>query len=178
MQARVRFVLDGQTYDFTGSLMLPEAIAIEDATGWTQGEWEQQFQRGSARAVAAMVWILMRRKDAPGTPPFPEFTYDTGALEVIPLHEDGTPYDTEAINARVQELVADGMTVAGAAQKAREEEEERHKDRTQPAQPVDPPVAGTTGADEPQPSPSPEPPPATADSSPSTSASAPGSTST
>lgn len=38
-----------------------ELIAIEDATGWTAAEWGDAAERGSIKAVHALLWVMLRR---------------------------------------------------------------------------------------------------------------------
>lgn len=41
--------------------------AIEDATDWTIAEWVNRLQRGSIKAIHALLWVLLRQ-DSPDLP--------------------------------------------------------------------------------------------------------------
>lgn len=170
----MRFTVEGEIYDYSGRLMLPEAIAIEKATGLTQPEWEEKLQKGGALAQAALIWVLMRRKDAPGTPPFADLTYDTHEVDITFLRDDGTAVDMAALNARGEELIAAGMKRDDAMKQA---SEELMKPVAAEVVPENPTVGATIAppAPEPPPTPSSELPSPTPEPSPITSVSAPGS---
>jgi hypothetical protein len=150
--AGMKITLDGVEYSYNGSLMLPEAIAVEQQAGLTPGDFQKGLLKGSATALGALIWILMRRKDASGTPRFAELSFDINALEMESLGDDGLPLDLRGIAARVEELEAQGTTHEDAMRQAHEEETARH--RPNPPEPVDPQVAGSTGVAEPPPIPS------------------------
>lgn len=40
---------------------LSEALAIEKGLGCTYGQWEDDLAKGSARALAALVWLVWKR---------------------------------------------------------------------------------------------------------------------
>jgi hypothetical protein len=57
---------DPLSWDFDPDKMKSsELIAIEEATGWTAAEWGDAAERGSVKAVNALLWVMLRR-DRPG----------------------------------------------------------------------------------------------------------------
>lgn len=52
------------TFEFE-KMKSSELIAIEDSTGWTAAEWGDAAERGSIKAVNALLWVMLRR-DRPG----------------------------------------------------------------------------------------------------------------
>lgn len=171
MPRPLRFTVEGETFDYNGKLMLPEAIVLQKVTGWTKQEWAEQFDRGDVIAQAVLLWLLHKRRN-PGQPlEFAEFDYDTNDVDVAFLKRDGSPMDMPAVGKRINELVEGGLDKAEAVTQALDE-----ADPAPGAQePENPTVAaGTVAAAEPVPT-SPPSSPATPQPSPTTSESVPGS---
>lgn len=170
----MRLTLEGHTYDYTGKLMLPEAAAIQKATGMTYGEWQTALNKGDVVAVAALLWVLKKR--AGEIMPFSQLDFDVNELATTFLREDGTAMDMEALAARAQALMAEDpeCTREQALGQAMAEEMKPAPAEQEPANPTE--GAGTS-LQEPVPAPTPStaPSPPTSPPSPTTSVSAPGS---
>lgn len=62
-----------------------EAIAIEEAVGLTLVEMAEALDRGSAKAITALVWIAWSRKDP--TLSFESVKFHMGTVDVNPAEE-------------------------------------------------------------------------------------------
>lgn len=113
----VRVKLGDESYDFErSSLMFQEVVALEDATGYSFGEWQSELGRYSIRAVAGLLHILRKRAGVPSD--FETLNFSADDLECVPLHEDGTEFTqaevVEDIERRAREA-REGPTGAAAA---------------------------------------------------------------
>jgi hypothetical protein len=68
---------------------LPEAIELEEKLGMTFGEWQLALPRGSAKALAGFVWLVLKRNDR-----------DTALADILsgafPLDESDVIIEAEA----------------------------------------------------------------------------------
>jgi hypothetical protein len=54
--------INGEFHEFDRNRkMVAEMIALEEATGLSYGEWEAGLDKGSARAYAALAWLVWKR---------------------------------------------------------------------------------------------------------------------
>lgn len=56
-----KITIKGEVYSFDDRYSLPEAIALEEGLGMTFGEWTAARAKGSARALAGYLWLVLRR---------------------------------------------------------------------------------------------------------------------
>jgi hypothetical protein len=169
----MQFTVDGEKYVYDGKLMLPEAIAIQKATGWTKNDWMEQLGKGDVIAEAALFWVLRKRRYPDQPIEFAEMNYDTNGTDLTYLKRDGSPVDMEAVAARVQELQADNPDLA--REKALTQALDELDPEPEPQEFVDPPAGGSIAAAEPALTTSTGSPPPTLLPSPITTASVPGS---
>lgn len=60
----VKVTINGEVYPFDSDhYPLAEAIELEEGLGMDFAEWEQKLTRGSAKAIAGYVWLVLRRND-------------------------------------------------------------------------------------------------------------------
>lgn len=58
----LKVTIKDRVYSFdAGRYPLPEAIGIEEAAGVPFAEWQQALGRGSAKARAVFVWVVLKR---------------------------------------------------------------------------------------------------------------------
>lgn len=58
----IRVTLADETWEFSEDTAdSSELVDLENATGWTTGEWQDAVNRGSMRGLVALVWMLRRR---------------------------------------------------------------------------------------------------------------------
>lgn len=93
MTAKV--TINGKSYPFDSEhYPLAEAIELEEGIGMPFAEWEQQMLRGSAKAIAGYVWLVLKRngKDVPLADILSgEYAVDTREISIGP--GDGAPAD-------------------------------------------------------------------------------------
>ena len=54
--------INGEHFEFDPQRKpMTEMLALEDATGIAYGQWESGLQQGSAKALAALAWLLWHR---------------------------------------------------------------------------------------------------------------------
>src|SRR5215472_10559711 len=54
--------INGEFYEFDRNHKpMAEMLAMEEATGLAYGEWEAGLDKGSARALAALAWLVWKR---------------------------------------------------------------------------------------------------------------------
>lgn len=54
--------INGEHFEFDPQRKpMAEMLALEDATGIAYGQWESGLQQGSAKALAALAWLLWHR---------------------------------------------------------------------------------------------------------------------
>jgi hypothetical protein len=57
-----KVTINGEVFAFDVTRKpMSEALAIEHALGCRYGDWEQDMQGGSARALAGFIWLVWRR---------------------------------------------------------------------------------------------------------------------
>jgi hypothetical protein len=64
----LKVTIKGEVYPFDNERYpLPEAIELEEKLGMTFGEWQLALPRGSAKALAGFVWLVLKRsgRDTP-----------------------------------------------------------------------------------------------------------------
>jgi hypothetical protein len=60
----LKVTIKGECYPFDNEhYPLPEAIELEEKLGMTFGEWQLALPRGSAKALAGFVWLVLKRSD-------------------------------------------------------------------------------------------------------------------
>ncbi len=60
----LKVTIKGEVYPFDNEhYPLPEAIELEEKLGMAFGEWQLALPRGSAKALAGFVWLVLRRND-------------------------------------------------------------------------------------------------------------------
>jgi hypothetical protein len=60
----IRVSLAGDRWEFSEDTAdSSELVDLENATGWTTGEWQDAVNRGSMRGLVALVWLLRRRTE-------------------------------------------------------------------------------------------------------------------
>ncbi|SRR6266536_3422393 len=60
----LKVTIKGEVYPFDNERYpLPEAIELEEKLGMPFGEWQVALPRGSARALAGFVWLVLKRND-------------------------------------------------------------------------------------------------------------------
>ena len=57
-----KVTINGEVFEFDRSRKpMSEALALEKALGISYGQWEEDMQAGSARALAGFMWLVWRR---------------------------------------------------------------------------------------------------------------------
>ncbi len=60
----LKVTIKGEVYPFDNERYpLPEAIELEEKLGMAFGEWQLALPRGSAKALAGFVWLVLKRND-------------------------------------------------------------------------------------------------------------------
>jgi hypothetical protein len=60
----LKVTIKGEVYPFDNERYpLPEAIELEEKLGMTFGEWQLALPRGSAKALAGFVWLVLKRNE-------------------------------------------------------------------------------------------------------------------
>ena len=58
----MKVTVAGEVFEFDPQRkMMAEMLAMEEATGIPYGQWESGLQQGSAKSLAALVWLLWHR---------------------------------------------------------------------------------------------------------------------
>lgn len=70
-----------------GKMLSPEAMEIEELTGWTFEQWWNNLVRGSMKATRAALWTLMKRDDPTLDPDHVVFSYED--FDILPDAEPG-----------------------------------------------------------------------------------------
>jgi hypothetical protein len=63
-----RIGINGEFFEFDRNHKpMSEMLALEEATGLAYGEWEAGLDKGSARSLAALAWLVWKRdgRDVP-----------------------------------------------------------------------------------------------------------------
>lgn len=117
---RVRVKLGGEAYDFDrSSLMFTEVVEIENATGYSFGEWQSELGRYSIRAAAGLLHIL--RKRAGVASDFQTLNFSMDDFDVVPLHDDGSEFTLAELDADIKRRTREaqeGPTSAAASGEA------------------------------------------------------------
>ena len=80
----MKLKIDGVEHTFDSNrFMLSEARAIEKVCGCTFQQWSDNLQSGSMEALAALVWIVMKRSD-----PELRFSDVDFALDSVEIEDD------------------------------------------------------------------------------------------
>lgn len=80
----MRISVEGRVFTFDeDEAENTELMAIEDATGLTITEWSDAVNRGSMRAITALVWILRRRDGEPDLA-YGDVTFKAASLALLP----------------------------------------------------------------------------------------------
>jgi hypothetical protein len=88
--------LGDERYEFDrSSLRFTEVVEIENASGLTFAEWQEQLSRFSIRAVAVLVHVLRKRAGVPSD--FETMDFAAFDLDAVPLHEDGTEFTAQEV---------------------------------------------------------------------------------
>ena len=88
----LKVTINGEHFAFDSQHKpMAEMLALEEATSLSYGEWEAGMSRGSARALAALVWLLWKRdgRDVP----FGDIVSGDLNLAAITIEADGPPPD-------------------------------------------------------------------------------------
>lgn len=108
---RVVVKLGDERYEFDrSSLMFSEVVEIENASGYSYGEWQSELGRYSIRAVAALVHVLRRRAGVPSD--FASMNFAADDLEVVPLAADGHEMTAAEVAADVTKRTQDAREAA------------------------------------------------------------------
>ncbi len=60
----LKVTIKGEVYPFDNERYpLPEAIELEEKLGMSFGEWQLALPRGSAKALAGFVWLVLKRNE-------------------------------------------------------------------------------------------------------------------
>jgi hypothetical protein len=111
---RVAVRLGDERYVFDrATLMFTEVAEIEQVTGQSYPEWQQQLFRFSLPAVAALLHILRKREGRASD--FKTMQFAADALEVVPVHDDDTDYTTEEAAAELQKRIDDARAASNGA---------------------------------------------------------------
>ena len=86
--------INGEHFEFDPQRKpMTEMLALEDATGIAYGQWESGLQQGSAKALAALAWLLWHRAGRA----VKWADIESGAVELnladIEFHRDEEPPD-------------------------------------------------------------------------------------
>jgi hypothetical protein len=90
-----KVTINGETYTFDRAHRpLAEAMALEKALDIPYGQWEQDLQEGSARALAGFCWLVWRR--AGKNVPFEDIESGEAEIDVagFEVEEDPDPGPT------------------------------------------------------------------------------------
>lgn len=62
-----KIAIRGEVFSFEDRYPLAEAIALEEALGMSFGAWDAGMKSGSAKSLAAYVWLVLKRngRDVP-----------------------------------------------------------------------------------------------------------------
>jgi hypothetical protein len=111
---KVAVKLGDERYEFDrSSLMFSEVVAIETASGYSYGEWEQDLRRYSIRAVAVLVHVLRKRAGVPSD--FDTLDFAADDLDVVPLHPDGTEFTAQEVADDIGKRLEEAKDPTGAA---------------------------------------------------------------
>lgn len=114
LYSKVAVKLGGESYVFDrASLKFTEVVTIEDASGFSYGEWEQHLSRYSIRAVGALIHVLRKRAGVPSD--FETMEFSAADLDVIPLHDDGTEFTAAEVAADITKRMAEAQDPTAAA---------------------------------------------------------------
>jgi len=85
----MKVTIEGQVYDFDPATVDNRTLMdIEDATGKTTGEWQDELSRGSMRATTALVWVILRDNGQPDLT-FDEVRFNPSELDIEDDEEPG-----------------------------------------------------------------------------------------
>jgi hypothetical protein len=95
---------------------MAEMLALEEATGLSYGEWESGMTRMSARALAALVWLLWKRDGR--EVPFADIVSGDLNLAEVTFEADGPPPDPTPTGAPTEVSPSTGTGTSARSRKS------------------------------------------------------------
>ena len=145
LYSHVVLKLGDERYEFSrDSLMFSEVVALENASGYSFGEWQSDLGRHSLRAVGALLHVLRQRAGVASD--FETMNFAAHDLDVVPLHDDGTEFTAdevaEDITRRLEEAKDPPTSAASPAAPAGSSEATGSTSRTSPSGSASAPGSG------------------------------------
>jgi hypothetical protein len=111
--------INGEFHEFDRNHKpMAEMLALEEATGLSYGEWEAGLDRGSARSLAALAWLVWRR--AGREVKFEDIT--SGAVELnlgsLTIEPDEQPPGPTQAPATREASASTGRGISGSSRKS------------------------------------------------------------
>lgn len=112
----LKVTINGEAYSFDNERYpLNEAIALEEGLGMPFGEWQLALPRGSAKAMAGFVWLVLCRNDR--KMPLADILSGEFSLatEDVVIEEEGGPDPTAAPSAEPGPSISEPSPSASAS---------------------------------------------------------------
>jgi hypothetical protein len=97
---------------------MAEMLALEEATGMSYGEWEAGLDRGSARSLAALAWLVWKR--AGREVKFADIVSGTVELNLgsLTIEADEVPPDPTTAAGDQEASASTGRDTSGSSRKS------------------------------------------------------------